>query len=311
MKDKFKTKITKTRKKFFKTMQKKVILLASLILGLTFVTCLSSCNNDDDNNSSAVPNTLTADQIVGKWVISDSSSPYASFEFTEDGHYIVVENTADMQSSGTASESAKNSLLKPENVKASGRLSAKDYYSLIVPTFFYGFNPYGLYGTYTIEGNTIILSGFGTIEANSIPDENFQFSVTLEATGESYDFVARQAAPVSSSAKTDLLCSKAWVILGTVSSPFNYDFLNGTVVLFSKTGSYLILSGGEEGSAALAEWKWTDGSETAFYYSGNSDSGIDSPDAKFETIEELTNDTLVLTGEDLGITFTYYLVPQN
>ena len=108
-------------------MKRKIIVLASLILSLTFVTCLSSCNNDD-NNSSAVPNTLTADQIVGKWVISDSSSPYASFEFTEDGHYIVVENTADTssQSSGTTSESAKSLLLKPENTKAAGRLSAKD-----------------------------------------------------------------------------------------------------------------------------------------------------------------------------------------
>jgi len=312
-------------------MQKKVILLASLILGLTFVTCLSSCNNDDDNSSSAVPNTLTADQIVGKWVISDSSSPYASFEFTEDGHYIVVENTAD-----TSSESAKSSLLKPENVKASGRLSAKSYYSIVIPMPSFtspnstsSDNDTIHYGTYTIEGNTTILSGFGTIEEANIVNEDFEFSFTLEATGEGYDFAARQASPFSSSAKTNLLCSKAWVIQRiTVSGNPGayeydylnngiYDFINGTIVLFSKTGSYLVLRNDEESTAvaALAEWRWTDGSETAFYYSG-SNGTIDSPDTQTETIDELTANSLVFHGYDqvsgaTGVTFTYYLVPQN
>jgi len=294
-------------------MKKFMNALTSIVLtSLTFVTCLSSCNNDDDNNSSAVPNTLTADQIVGKWVISDSSSPYASFEFTEDGRYIVVENTA-----GTTSESAKSSLLKPENTKTAGRLSAKDVppdpTPVPVPSYIVPISPDNFhYGTYTIEGNTIILSGFGMIEAAApLADGNFEFSFKLEATGETNTFAARQASPFSSSAKTELLCSKAWVFQRVTGGEFPFtDLTNGPVVLFSKTGSYLVLQSGDSDEAVLGEWRWADGSETAFYYSGRS--GIDSPDAQTEIIDELTANSLVFHGyERSGVTFTYYLVPKN
>ena len=157
--------------------------LTSIVLtSLAFVTLFVSCNNDDDDNSSSNGGnaiTLTADQIVGKWVVTDSNSPYASFEFTEDGNYIVTENAADSLQS---SASTKSSLLKPESAKATGRLSAK-VDSIIVPTHS---------GLYRIEGNIIILTGCGTIEVTDFTDEEIHFTLTVYPTGEIYNFVAKK-----------------------------------------------------------------------------------------------------------------------
>jgi len=161
-------------------MKKFMNALTSIVLtSLAFVTLFVSCNNDDDDNSSNGGNaiTLTADQIVGKWVVTDSNSPYASFEFTADGNYIVTENTADSLQS---SASTKSSLLKPESVKAADKLSAKDD-SNSSPTYS---------GTYTIKGDAITLSDFGTIKVTGLTAEEMHFSFTLYATGEKYNLVA-------------------------------------------------------------------------------------------------------------------------
>ena len=75
------------------------------------------------------------------------------------------------------------------------------------------------------------------------------------------------------------------------------------VVLFSKTGSYLILS---DGYAGLANWKWNNEEETGLYYSWG------SWDDRIITIDVLTSNSLVLHEDvGLGATYTYYLVPKN
>ena len=133
-------------------MKKFMNALTSIVLtSLAFVTLFVSCNNDDDDNSSNGGNaiTLTADQIVGKWVVTDSNSPYASFEFTADSTYTVVENTADTS-------------LQTHS------------------------------GTYIIEGDTITLSDFGTMEITGFTEDEIHFSFMLNATGVTYNFVGKK-----------------------------------------------------------------------------------------------------------------------
>jgi len=292
-------------------MTKRIMALTSIVLSLMFVTLFVSCNNDDDNSNGG---SNAENTIAGKWVISDSSSPYASFEFTEDGHYIVEGKTT-LQSTGTVSKPVK-SLSTKRSIKTAGgfSLSVKDddEGSDQSPTV--------NYGEYTREGEIIHLLDYGTIEITNITDKEIRFTFTLEATGEIYNFVAEKAAPVSTSSKMDLLCDKLWVFQRLewsnieVTDPTNPDLIyyqqyygdnweaqmlesinndNNWIVantfdrLISKAGTYLMIV--EGGGVYLSQWKWTDEGETAMDVSGNN-----WATSTTLTIVELTSNTLVV-----------------
>ena len=93
----------------------------------------------------------------------------------------------------------------------------------------------------------------------------------LEATGMKNNFVAGKSdEPISSSSRTDMLC-RTWIIQKVTDADGNEiydddDFL-GSIVLFSKAGTYLVLYGGEGGEAGLSEWKWANSEQTKLYYS--------------------------------------------
>lgn len=237
-------------------MSKKLKSLTKLFLSLFLVSAFVACDNDDDNNND--DNDTLKNTISAKWEIADSNSPYASFEFNTDGNYIVVENDMENVLKTKSNQKSENSVFK--SGKISSMRSSKSESNLF-PIHF---------GTYKIEGNTIILSGFGLIEVTSITSEEFTFSFTLESTGEKNSFVAgKSEEPISSSSRTDMLC-RTWVLEKITEDGKiieDEDDMIGSIVLFSKAGTYLVLYGGEGGEAGLSEWKWANSQETKLYYS--------------------------------------------
>jgi hypothetical protein len=240
-----------------------------------FGFALVSCDKDKDKESDSG---VSVNTISAKWEISDSKSPYASFEFNKDGNYIVVENVG--MNSKNLSKNSTVSLFENNSSKATITRSSE---SNLSPIHF---------GTYKIEGNKIILSGFGLIEVISITAEEFSFSFTLEATGQKNSFVAGKSdEPISSSSRTDMFC-RTWVVEKmTINGELDDDII-GTVVLFSKAGTYLVLYDGEEGEAGLAEWKWANTAETKFYYSW--DNWEYDWEDNVVTINQLSNNILII-----------------
>lgn len=248
----------------------------------TFVACDKENGNEGDISVSK--NTISA-----KWEISDNNSPYASFEFNQDGSYIVVENVEmNMRSSSVIS---KASLFNSNSLRAAKTRSSESE-SNLSPIHF---------GTYRIEGNKIILSGFGLIEVISITAEEFTFSFTLEATGQTNSFVANKSAePISSSSRTEMLC-RTWVIERLTdgnNNDINDDGADiiGSIVLFSRAGTYLVLYGGEGGEAGLSEWKWANSQETKLYYSW--ENWTDDWSDNIVTITDLKSTSLVIEEYD-------------
>jgi hypothetical protein len=240
---------------------------------------------------------VSVSALSAKWEIADSNSPYASFEFTEDGNYIVVENfDLDLKRSGIIS---KASLFKGGSLKIRSSESETN-----LPTIHFG--------TYQIEGNNIILEGFGLIEAISITAEEFSFSFTLDATGTKNQFVAGKAdEPVSSSSRTDLLC-RTWIVESfTIDGEVpdddeieEYDVI-GKIVLFSKAGTYLVL--GTDGEAGIAEWKWANAEETAFYFSWDNWEEDDDWEENIVTITQLTENSMIFEENYWFSHWVYYL----
>ena len=298
----------------------KVKFLTTLILSLFLVSTFLSCDKENDNGED---NVVSASTISAKWEISNKNSPYASFEFNEDGNYIVVENVreANLRS---VSASLKSSLLRKN---ASKRISMRssESESNLSPIHF---------GTYKIEGENIILSGFGLIEVVSITSDEFSFSFTLESTGKKDSFVAAKSVePISSSSRTEMFC-RTWIgqkvtldISNISQEDVNYykeeygenwktqleqeetDNFKGVIILFSRAGTYLVLYDGEAGEAGLSEWKWTNKEEVAIYYSW--DNWEDNYSTSIVIINQLNNNTLVLQENDYGIGYLYHLALKN
>ena len=190
------------------------------------------------------------------------------------------------------------------------------------------------FGTYKIEGENIILSGFGLIEVVSITSDEFSFSFTLESTGKKDSFVAAKSVePISSSSRTEMFC-RTWIgqkvtldISNISQEDVNYykeeygenwktqleqeetDNFKGVIILFSRAGTYLVLYDGEAGEAGLSEWKWTNKEEVAIYYSW--DNWEDNYSTSIVIINQLNNNTLVLQENDYGIGYLYHLALKN
>ncbi|MDR0754213.1 MAG: hypothetical protein LBF04_02380, partial [Prevotellaceae bacterium] len=171
---------------------KNLMALTSLLVATATISC-SSDNNDGNNQ----------DIINAKWIITNPGSAYASFEFTPDGHYVVIENETPTATENSIAGKAKSSFLQKNNMLATKKMSAtsSSTESNLSPIH---------YGTYTKNGNIITLSGFGVLTIISITAEQFTFSFTLTANGETGEYTANLSAPpISESARTKLLC-RAW-----------------------------------------------------------------------------------------------------
>jgi hypothetical protein len=256
---------------------KRILFLA--LLGLVAAGAMTSCSNDDEKNDD---NNNRISTISAKWEVADASSPYASFEFCNDGSYIVVNRIDASISSKSSSVRATNFLFQnPKLTKTgNGQVQAVPLASNLSPIH---------YGTYSINGNTITLSGFGLLEIISVTEEEFNFSFTLEKTGVAETYRANKVVlAISASSRTETFC-KTWklnkISIDETLVPENdkafYELIygenwkeiaiaefensfKGLIVLFSKAGTYLVLYDEEAG---LAEWKWANKEETAIYYS--------------------------------------------
>lgn len=240
----------------------------------TVAFLFGSCKNDDPANN-------TASAIIGKWEIKDINSPYTSFEFLPEGYYIVTNRKSDSNARHPSVSPERGFFGIPKNL--SGIRKGE---TVLSPFHF---------GKYSIDGNKITLSGFGLVEPVTITGDEFNFSFTLESTGQKDSYVANiSKTTVSSSEKTDMFC-KVWEIdkvridftqltefeATLLESVYGDDWkvklldeynvlLKGLTMLSSKAGTYLLLAkpvNGSEGNAGLAEWKWTSPAETAIHYS--------------------------------------------
>lgn len=281
---------------FFKIQfkMKKRFLLTSLILSLVLVFSFVSCdksNDDEKENNGLVTDDDNRKNLSGtisaKWEISDSNSPYASFEFSRDGNYIVILKNSDEANLRSFNASFDNSFVRKNYLRSS---------ESNLPSVHFG--------TYRIEGEKIILSGFGFIDIISITDKEFSFSFTLEETGEKNTFATRKSETViSTSDKTDILC-KTWVIQKltdlngdeTEYRKEERENIIGTVVLYSRAGTYLVMYTGKE--ATLAEWQWANKEETKFYYSW--DNWTENwEEENIVTIIQLNNNSLIFKEGDV------------
>ena len=269
-------------------MNRKVKFFMAL-MNLLIVATLTSCNHAiEDDNLIAL--------MSAKWEISDPNSVYSSFEFNRDGNFIVVEDGTNPTLK--AGFSKAKSLLQQNPNKIGTRASAD---SKSLPVHF---------GDFQIDGYTITLSGFGAITVVSITADKFSFSFTLESTGESRAFTANKAKePVPASSRTEMFC-RTWIIHKVTIDEaalseadknwYVYQYgsdwkaqaeneLTGTVVLFTKAGTYLVSYADEALSPGLFWWKWGNEEETVIHYSENNWS-----EYNFSAIE-LSNKTLKMT----------------
>jgi hypothetical protein len=261
-----------------KTNRLRAFLFAALLGGM--MPGAVSCSDDADDDG------LTSSTISAKWEISDPGSMIASIEFNKDGHYILVTRVEDESAPTVARNSAAATARGAffQGVASFTAPSRASGDSNLSPVHF---------GTYKIEGDRIILSGFGVINVISIAEDEFTFSFTLTATGETGEYVASKAAAViSSSSRTEMLC-RSWklervtVDESLIPEEEKQELIDeygadwkaiieqeeteedaGMIALFSRAGTYLVLYANEdEEEAGLSEWKWTSSAETAIYYS--------------------------------------------
>ncbi|MDR3217953.1 MAG: hypothetical protein LBU22_03090 [Dysgonamonadaceae bacterium] len=274
------------------------------LMSLFAMIVISSCDKNDDDNGDTLTNTISA-----KWEITDSNSAYASFEFNKDGNYIVIENETINKSYVTGK--SKSSLFQNGKSLGTGNIATRSASaeSNLSPIH---------YGTYKIEENRIILTGFGVIDVISITTEEFTFSFILEATGAKGVYVASKAKePISASNRTDMFCrtwkaQKLSIDESLVPDVEKTYFINefgenwkagleksaneervGTIVLFSKAGTYLVLY--TDGEAGLSEWRWTNKEEKALYYSW--DNWEDDWENNIVQINKLSDSTLEIQEE--------------
>ncbi|MDR2131054.1 MAG: hypothetical protein LBP56_07830 [Odoribacteraceae bacterium] len=286
-------------------------MMSWFIASLFFPVLFSSCDNKKDEGPAFSPATISA-----KWEITDPNSQYASFEFNKDGTYIVIEKEYYEQALALARGSAGRGTVRTPLFgnfagNAATRSSSESNLSPIHT------------GTYTIEGEKIILSGFGVLDVISITAEEFTFSFTLESASETEEYVANKAAePISSSSRTDMFC-RTWVIEkitideSALSESDKEDYIQeygpewkkeveeietaeiaGGIALFSRAGTYLIMYENEENSeAGLSEWKWANEEETTIYYSW--DNWEDNWEENIVKINDLKSNSLILQEREL------------
>ena len=207
---------------------------------------------------------------------TDGTNGYESFEFFADKTYLIVKSEE-----GRSSESSTT-----------------------------------IFGTYQIDGNTIILSDFGKIVFSNLKDSSVTFTLTLnETTDGALSFSLEKQPAVSTTSKTDLLC-KTWVVTSDANLDINtetgeesyYDGLDEYlsdserwIWTFTKSGTFIDKIFDEEYDEDVDfywhNWIWKDNNEIEIldrYYSDWKDEYV----VKEWKVMELTKDKLVLYCEE-------------
>lgn len=143
---------------------RQLLALASAIL--FSIAGLTSCNKDNGGKE--------ADQVLGKYEITDASSPIQSIELTKDGEYIVTK--------------------RPARTKASEDLDLNDVW---------------VYGNFTFVDGTYFLQGFGKIVIDFLTGGAAEISIN---TGDWDDKVHANLASSVHKTEIDRSLCRHWVI---------------------------------------------------------------------------------------------------
>jgi len=231
--------------------------LKQILFAILVLTFFTACNKDKNDPKE----TLEKATISAKWNV-DNSSEYESFEFNENGNYIVVKNTT--------TKSTNDQII--------------------------------LFGTYEIFDNkTIVLSDFGTLILSKVDENSISFSIKLTSNPNNEITInASKQEEMESTTRTDLLC-RTWEMI-TVNGESVVGTHMELTVLFSKAGTYFVSYANpeDENDGGIAQWKWKNEAETQFLYSW--DEFPIWEDEDYAEIPELTSTKLkIIDAEDIYI----------
>jgi hypothetical protein len=152
------------------------------------------------------------ESVVGKWTVGSEAAEYGSFEFTADKKYIISQRVS-----------------SPPSKSSESLRAAETVYIVII---------FGDIASLSNSGNneyTLDLSEFGTIVLHIDPEQG---TASITVNGETYQ--TSKEKEIAASTALDLLCH-TW----------NYtnddEGEEGGVITFTKSGTYLIVWGGEDG----------------------------------------------------------------
>ena len=276
-------------------------LLGLVLMGMT-AFAVSSCGSDSDNDNGGGGgggslNPPKYESSAALYNVTDANSDYSSIEFTASGNYIITKRIA---------AKAPNRIAKVESKFHFGFMShnvgvtrSTSYDNII-------------YGTYTKNGDTYTLEGFGTIVVNGGGSNAVSLDITTTG-GSKVTVGAQQEKQYSSSSKTDMLC-RTWnmgkiklveKINGQtfIDQTFNdcEDFVRQMLkaegleegsssykkaykemmegepkqVVFTKSGTYMVFYANN--TLAVSTWKWIDEAKGEARYSWDYES-INSSD---------------------------------
>ena len=205
---------------------------------LFIVAGMTSCNKDNAGKD--------ADEMLGKYEISDASSPIKSIELTRDGEYIITKN--------------------PAFTKSGDDLDLDDVW---------------LYGNFTFVNGAYILQGFGKIIIDLL--HGGAAEISIDSGGwDPFTVNASLASTVQETNINPLLC-RHWVFEKTTASIsyngvslFNLDLTGGdftewfrrtgdtdanenldkecTGLIFTESGTYAVVY--DNGKINVGSWSW-------------------------------------------------------
>jgi hypothetical protein len=232
----------------------KILLAASLIVATAIG--FTACGSDDDGDlgGASISETPAYESDAAKYDITSSGS-YSSIELTASGNYII-------QTKGTRATEQITSALCLFGHKTSVSVRSSDYSDGIY------------YGTFTKNGNTYILDGFGTLVINKTDDSTVSIEVTTE-DGKTVSLVGKKVEAISTSTLTEQLC-RTWRVVkstqiftdkktGEVETLdlLAEDDIQDVYVIISKSGTYFSAVTFVEDSKVYTEyssgtWRWVD-----------------------------------------------------
>lgn len=245
---------------------KKLNLFFMAMTMLFMAASLTACSDDDNNGGGGADlPTPQYEQVSGKYAITSEGSPYESIELSASGNYIVTRSYGGYSLATQAAGTARKSMLGMTADKNATRTTSDGYY---------------IYGTFTDLGNNeYALEGFGTIKLVYSGSNVTDIEVTTNGTTQTY--TAEKAATMGDDDMSNALC-RTWKVekvrdkyldkgtgeesdvTVTPENPGEFGSDMGSEVMFSKSGTYLIMR--LDGTIDIAEWKWKDRGAGQLYY---------------------------------------------
>lgn len=261
----------------------------------------AACSSDSDNNNGGDLNTPKYESSSALYNITESGSDYSSIEFTASGNYLIMKKYATAKAPNRIATIGKTQFGFLGHAVGVTRTS----------------NTYGniIYGTYTKDGDTYILDGFGTIVVNGGGSSAVSLDITT-TDGNKITLGAQREQQYSSSDMTNKLC-RTWklnqvkievttddqVVLSRTYNGWG-DYLIGMAedeghpmsdaekkevlaeepqqVIFTKSGTYVVFYANQ--TLGVSTWKWTNESKGEARYSWNYESINDSYDGGAFTV---------------------------